>query len=49
VLARPLVANTDLNGALKAAGLSLVRIGDAASPGQVKEAVAAGFQAGMGT
>jgi len=46
VLARPLMENHDLDEALHNAEIKVVRIGDGATPGQVKEAVAAGFKAG---
>jgi 2,4-dienoyl-CoA reductase (NADPH2) len=47
VLARPLLENRELEDALNNAGIRVIRVGDGASPGQVKEAVAAGFQAGF--
>jgi len=47
VLARPLAENRALEDALHNTGIEVIRIGDGAAPGQVKEAVAAGFAAGF--
>ena len=46
VVARPLLENRELEDALHNAAARVIRIGDGVAPGQVKEAVAAGFQAG---
>jgi len=47
VLARALTENRDLDDVLYDTGIRVIRIGDAAAPAQVKEAIAAGFKAGI--